>query len=179
MGTVSTGDPGTEASVVNSGDEHNAVFDFVIPKGDVGTMGVPEVLAATDIRSQRTRTNGALSFGSTPLSSGTAITHEADSPDIVIHQNGIYQISFYGSVRMSGCTQVPAALNVHLFQNNARIEGAVSRHVFGSNGEIASMVFSMPVRVDHVPMTLQVRSSADDFSFENAILTVTRLGEEC
>ena len=80
---------------------------------------------------------------------------------------------------MSGCTQVPAALNVHLFQNNARIEGAVSRHVFGSNGEIASMVFSMPVRVDHVPMTLQVRSSADDFSFENATLTVTRLGEEC
>ena len=178
MGTVSTGDPGTEASVVNSGDEHNAVFDFVIPKGDVGTMGVPDALAATDIRGQRTRTNGALVFGSTALSSGPAITHQDDSPDVVITQNGIYQVSFFGSVRMGSCAHIPAALNVHLFQDNVRVSGAVSRHVFCANGEVVSMVFSMPIRVNRTPVTLQMRSSADDFFFENATLTVMRLGEE-
>lgn len=36
IGTVTTGDAGTGASVINSGTETNAVFDFVIPKGDKG-----------------------------------------------------------------------------------------------------------------------------------------------
>lgn len=39
IGTVTTGDPGTDASVTNSGTEHAAVFDFVIPKGESGASG--------------------------------------------------------------------------------------------------------------------------------------------
>ena len=39
VGTVTTGEPGTNASVTNSGDDHNAVFDFVIPRGDTGDPG--------------------------------------------------------------------------------------------------------------------------------------------
>ena len=34
IGTVTTGDAGTDASVTNSGTETNAIFDFVIPKGE-------------------------------------------------------------------------------------------------------------------------------------------------
>lgn len=36
IGTVQTGEPGTQASVSNSGNENNAVFDFVIPRGEAG-----------------------------------------------------------------------------------------------------------------------------------------------
>lgn len=36
VGKTTTGEPGTDASVVNSGDEHTAVFDFTIPRGEVG-----------------------------------------------------------------------------------------------------------------------------------------------
>lgn len=39
IGTVTTGDPGTDASVTNSGTEHAAIFDFVIPKGESGASG--------------------------------------------------------------------------------------------------------------------------------------------
>ena len=39
VGTVTTGAAGTDASVSNSGDTSNAVFDFTIPKGDVGPAG--------------------------------------------------------------------------------------------------------------------------------------------
>lgn len=34
VGTVTTGEPGTEASVTNSGTENAAVLDFTIPRGD-------------------------------------------------------------------------------------------------------------------------------------------------
>ena len=39
IGTVATGDPGTNATVTNTGDTTNAVFNFSIPRGDVGERG--------------------------------------------------------------------------------------------------------------------------------------------
>lgn len=39
VGTTTTGDPGTSASVVNSGTSSAAVFEFTIPRGDTGATG--------------------------------------------------------------------------------------------------------------------------------------------
>lgn len=39
VGNVYTGAPGTNAAVVNTGDERNVVLDFTIPRGDVGPQG--------------------------------------------------------------------------------------------------------------------------------------------
>lgn len=39
VGTTTTGDPGTEASVTNSGTTTAAVLDFVIPQGPTGPQG--------------------------------------------------------------------------------------------------------------------------------------------
>lgn len=60
IGSVTTGDPGTEASVTNSGTSEDAVFDFVIPRGEPGGGGAPEVLATVDTTPQPTSANGAL-----------------------------------------------------------------------------------------------------------------------
>lgn len=40
IGTVTTGNPGTNASVINSGTAQNAIFDFSIPRGDTGAQGL-------------------------------------------------------------------------------------------------------------------------------------------
>ena len=39
-GTTTTGDAGTNASVINSGSTSAAIFDFTIPRGDVGATGL-------------------------------------------------------------------------------------------------------------------------------------------
>lgn len=39
IGTVTTGEPGTEASVSNSGSSNDAVFNFTIPRGEKGDRG--------------------------------------------------------------------------------------------------------------------------------------------
>src|SRR5215469_12758959 len=39
IGTVTTGNPGTNATVTNSGTPQNATFNFLIPRGDAGTGG--------------------------------------------------------------------------------------------------------------------------------------------
>lgn len=39
VGTVTTGEPGTDAIVTNSGTESAAVLDFTIPRGETGSVG--------------------------------------------------------------------------------------------------------------------------------------------
>jgi len=39
VGTTTTGDPGTDASVTNTGTSSAAVFNFVIPRGNTGATG--------------------------------------------------------------------------------------------------------------------------------------------
>lgn len=39
VGTTTTGDPGTNASVVNVGTNQNAVLNFTIPRGTTGITG--------------------------------------------------------------------------------------------------------------------------------------------
>ena len=39
LGYVDTGEPGTNASITNTGDEHNAVYNFTIPRGAKGDKG--------------------------------------------------------------------------------------------------------------------------------------------
>ena len=50
IGTVTTGEPGSSASVVNSGTATAAVFDITIPRGDKGAdgTGAGDVIAAAD-----------------------------------------------------------------------------------------------------------------------------------
>lgn len=40
IGTVTTGDAGSQASVVNVGTSTDAILDFVIPRGDQGIQGI-------------------------------------------------------------------------------------------------------------------------------------------
>lgn len=52
VGSTTTGAPGTDASVVNSGTESAAIFDFTIPRGDVGAQGpqgIPGVSVVMEI----------------------------------------------------------------------------------------------------------------------------------
>lgn len=50
IGTVTTGEPGSSAAVVNSGTTTAAVFDITIPRGDKGAdgAGAGDVIAAAD-----------------------------------------------------------------------------------------------------------------------------------
>ena len=60
VGSVTTGAPGSNASVTNSGTSTNAVFDFVIPRGDKGDQGNDATIDIINNLST-TRTDAALS----------------------------------------------------------------------------------------------------------------------
>lgn len=60
VGTVTTGNPGSQASVVNSGTDKDAVFDFTIPRGDTGTV---ENLSEQPITFTEAATNNKIATG--------------------------------------------------------------------------------------------------------------------
>ena len=49
VGQVTTGEPGTPASVTNVGTENAAIFDFVIPKGEPGESGGGSISGGDDL----------------------------------------------------------------------------------------------------------------------------------
>ena len=176
IGTVTTCDPGTEATVTNSGTTEEAVFDFVIPRGKPGGGGAPEVLATVDTITQPTSANGALIFNETPLVSGTSITHTAGSPDVPITQTGIYQAFFTGTALIAEGTTIPSTLTVRLTLNETPITGAVARHTFTASNEEVTLSINAPFPVTG-PGTLKVVTRDAGYSFENASLTIIRLGD--
>lgn len=65
VGTVTTGDPGTQARVTNSGTARDVVLDFTIPKGDTGAAGGGYVLPAAT-----SNTLGGIKVGSNLYTTG-------------------------------------------------------------------------------------------------------------
>jgi len=61
VGTVTTGEPGTQASVTNSGTSNAAVFDFVIPKGEKGDVDVSE--GGVSLETLILKQTGGVKFG--------------------------------------------------------------------------------------------------------------------
>lgn len=61
VGAVTTGEPGSQASVTNSGTNKDAVLDFTIPRGDTGGVENPDtVIDASTMSSQNVPTTEAV-----------------------------------------------------------------------------------------------------------------------
>ena len=174
---MTTGDPGSEAQVYNTGDERDAVFDFVIPRGADGGGGTLDVLATVDTSSQPSAAGRALTFADVPLISGSSITHTPGSTDIAITTPGIYEAAFQGSAEVEAGGSIPATAALRLYLNGAEVPGAFTSHTFASSIESASLSFHVPFQVTAVPATLQVVTEAPGFTLSNLSLTVTRLGD--
>lgn len=161
--------------VTNSGDENNAVLNFVIPRGEPGG-GTPEVLATVDATAQPTSAGGALVFTDTPLVSGTTLSHSAGSADVVISQTGIYQATFHGAAAVDAGTTIPAELTVRLTLNGTPISGAVAHHTYTASNEVATLPMSVPFEVTAAPANLEVIAEPAGFTFSDISFTVARLG---
>ena len=75
VGTTTTGDSGTDASVTNSGTAENVVLDFVIPEGPTGPAGLDGATGPTGPAGLDGATGPTGPTGATPtLTIGTVTT---------------------------------------------------------------------------------------------------------
>jgi hypothetical protein len=73
VGTVTTGAPGSSATVINAGTSSAAVFDFAIPRGDVGATGAAGSAATIVVGNVTTGAPGSSATVSNSGSSSAAV----------------------------------------------------------------------------------------------------------
>lgn len=96
VGTVTTGQPGTSASVTNSGTTSAAVFDFVIPEGQPGQSGSSSWGSITGTLSNQTDLQNALNGKLDNTLQARLKTSSSSNPVILDTLSaGIYPISGY------------------------------------------------------------------------------------
>ena len=177
VGTVTTGDPGTQAAVTNSGTENNAVLDFTIPQGAAGTNPPVQLLSAYSIPAQAGTTSTPLVFDRTGVSYGTAAEHTANSPDFTITQPGVYTLAFSGSFAPGNGAAFPLNVGITAQLGGTDIPGASAQHTFQSASDVASLSFTVPFTVTTAPAALQVVGAGTSFLYSDLSAAITRNGD--
>ncbi len=177
VGTVTTGDPGTQAAVTNSGTENNAVLDFTIPQGAAGTNPPVQLLSAYSIPAQAGTTSTPLVFDRTGVSYGTAAEHTANSPDFTITQPGVYTLAFSGSFAPGNGPAFPLNVGITAQLGGTDIPGASAQHTFQSASDVASLSFTVPFTVTTAPAALQVVGAGTSFLYSDLSAAITRNGD--
>jgi hypothetical protein len=174
---VTTGAPGTDAQVSNSGTSQNAILNFVIPRGDTGTMPALNLLSAYSTPSQSGASGTALEFDRNALVYGTAISHTAGSGNFTINQPGVYSVAFHGVISpASNNNNFPLNLVTSLEQNGSVVPGASVPYNFQSASGSSAQSFTVPLAVSSVPTTLQVEVTGGKYLADAIALVIIRLG---
>lgn len=129
VGTTTTGAPGTNASVTNSGTPQNAILNFTIPAGN-GSTGAYGGLYNSATQTVTPTTAGTytqlLLNTAMPLSGITTATANT----LTVTTAGNYEISYNISVTANES----ATLQVAVRSNGTVIPQTVTSHVLASNG---------------------------------------------
>lgn len=174
---MTTGDPGTDAQVTNSGTPQNAIFDFTIPKGDTGSAAPVSLLSTYSTPAQSGTNGGALVFDQNGLSYGTDISHTAGSSTVTVNQPGVYNVAFHGSFSPVSGANFPQSVGASLEQNGSVVPGATSQYIFHTSAQTAALSFSTPVAVSSAPAQLQVVGDGGNYLYSTIGLSVRRLGD--
>lgn len=126
VGTTTTGNPGTNASVTNSGTNENVILNFVVPAGPTGPQGEqgptgPAGTATVAVYGSKYNTTGnninvnenndtAVPLATSGPTSGITST---STDTLTINETGIYQINYF----FSGSPSVKTELTVEVLQN--------------------------------------------------------------
>ena len=177
IGTVTTGDPGSDAAVTNSGTEQDAVLNFTIPRGDSGSSASPVLLSAYSTPPQSGTSGAALLFDRNGLSYGSAISHTAGSGTFTINTPGVYSVTFHGAIAPASGVNFPLSIAVTLQQGGAAVPGGTVLHTFHTSSDVANVSLAVPVEVSSAPSALEIEGTGGSFLYSAIAMTITRLGD--
>ena len=147
FGNVTTGEPGTKASVTNVGTLNKAILDFVIPQGPTGATGVTDATGAKGATGVTGATGTTLSeyaglYNATPQqitpsssSSPVGITLDAAMPtDTMTASGSKLRITNTGTYRIAYCLNATSKqsgeVKPYVRINNAAVEHSAVNGMF-------------------------------------------------
>lgn len=141
---MTSGEPGTPATVTNRGTGANAVLDFVIPKGDAGTSGTSG-LTAYGGKYNNTAQTIVLNVGTQtvlPLPLSMPMNNvNSTANGLAIQESGVYEIKYM----LSTSPSLGAAITLAVRRNGSVIPSTEERHLLAA---VTDSVFSGSVIAD-------------------------------
>ena len=177
VGTVSTGDPGTDAQVTNSGSDQDAVLDFVIPRGETGGAVPSQLLNAYSTPPQPGTDGAALIFDQNGTTVGNSIAHTAGDSTVTIQDTGYYFVGFHATLSPASGVNFPLSITLNLYQQGAIVPGTSVVHTFQTSTDLANVAFSQILQVATAPTTLEIIGQGGDYLYTAISLSVYKLGE--
>lgn len=174
---MTTGEPGTNASVTNSGTQNAAVLNFTIPRGATGGSTPIQLLSAFSTPPQAGSGQTALIFDRNALAYGNAVSHANNSPNITINQTGVYTLSFNGGFAPGSNVNFPLNVLTVAKLNGVAVSGAATQQSFHTSGDVDNQSFNVPIAVSSVPATLQIVSTGTAFLYSNIHVSLFRNGD--
>lgn len=145
--------------------------------GPAGPSPAVGLLLALNETAQSSTAEGAITFATTPLIAGTALSHADGSSVVTVEESGYYLVAFQTTASPATLTGQPASLSATLYLDGAAVPGAQAYASFTDVDEIATLSFVIPVLVDSAPVALQVLTDSVGFDLSQSALTVQRLGD--
>ena len=173
VGAVTTGEPGTNVVITNSGTSQDAVLNFTIPRGAAG--GTVQSLAIVDTDPKIISGVGEIKFTASPYVNSQSFDYTPGTTEISIVNNGVYQAFFHCTVVASSGSTIPTSITIELRSDGTLIPGSPSRHIFRSTGESASVTLSTSILVTDAPIRLTVYLEGDEVVITDCSLTIIRL----
>lgn len=187
IGTTTTGNPGTNASVTNVGTNENAILNFTIPAGATGAQGIQGPTGPSG--------ESALSYGSKydTTTDTISLTADTDSPvpltttaplsgitgtnanTLTITANGFYKIDYF----FNGSPNVEATLTLSVSQNSNPISSStIIKEVQANTDDIlnGSIIVSLSAN-DEIGLSLSsnVNATVSTADGTNAFINIVRL----
>lgn len=187
IGTTTTGNPGTNASVTNVGTNENAILNFTIPAGATGAQGIQGPTGPSG--------ESSLSYGSKydTTTDTISLTADTDSPvpltttaplsgitgtnanTLTITANGVYKIDYF----FNGSPNVEATLTLSVSQNSNPISSStIIKEVQANTDDIlnGSIIVSLSAN-DEIGLSLSsnVNATVSTADGTNAFINIVRL----
>ena len=173
---MTTGDAGTDAAVTNSGTNRDAVFDFVIPRGDTGKCCKPKFFNAFSTPAQPGSDGSALLFDRNGASQGSAISHAAGASAFTVNTPGNYVVSFHATLSPASGSDFPLPALIYLENQGTQVPGTGVQHIFHTTADAANVAFAQVVQVPSAPATLKFVASGGSFLYSDASASIWYLG---
>lgn len=193
IGTTTTGNPGTNASVTNVGTNENAILNFTIPAGATGAQG--EIGPTGPTGPTGPSGESSLSYGSKydTTTDTISLTADTDSPvpltttaplsgitgtnanTLTITANGVYKIDYF----FNGSPNVEATLTLSVSQNSNPISSStIIKEVQANTDDIlnGSIIVSLSAN-DEIGLSLSsnVNATVSTADGTNAFINIVRL----
>ena len=141
--------------------------------GPTGATPPLNALYVTNAAAQNPAATGdPLTFDTTQLAEGTAVTHTGGSSDITLTENGVYQIS-YSTVGTD--TTGAGTTSVQLQEDGTEIPGTTSAANVANANDQAALSGTAIVDVTSAPVTITLNSIGTNQQFSNTGVSVRKL----